>query len=110
MAGSDDQAASDNTGVAQGFNMRLLVELEQRRYRGLILFGPPGTGKSLYAQSLGNTYGIPTILLNLKAMLQKELGESEQNLEGRPPGDLFPGRSAGGLIYCCGQLTGEHFP
>ena len=81
MAGSDDQAASDNTGVAQGFNMRLLVELEQRRYRGLILFGPPGTGKSLYAQSLGNTYGIPTILLNLKAMLQKELGESEQNLE-----------------------------
>ena len=81
MAGSDDGRSSDNTGVAQGFNMRLLTELEQQRYRGLILFGPPGTGKSLYAQTLGNTYGIPTILFNLKAMLQKELGESEQNLE-----------------------------
>ena len=81
MSGSDDARGGDNTGVSQGFNMRLLTELEQQEYRGMILFGPPGTGKSLYAESLGNTFDILTVHLNLKGMLQKELGSSEQNLD-----------------------------
>ena len=49
--------------------------------RGILLFGPPGTGKSLFANALAREVNLPFINLVTENIYSKWLGESGQNLK-----------------------------
>jgi hypothetical protein len=83
MAGAGaDGGAGDNTGVSQDFNGAILREMELNGWRGIILLGPPGAGKSAFAQALSGEFDCPEIMLDLGAMKTSALGESEQAIRG----------------------------
>jgi len=44
--------------------------------RGFVLFGPPGTGKSLFARCLAGEVGMPVINFRTEPLISKWLGES----------------------------------
>lgn len=48
--------------------------------RGLLLFGPPGTGKSLFAHALAAEVRLPFIHLQTENIYSKWFGESGQNM------------------------------
>lgn len=70
-------ARGDLTGVSQDALQVILTEMEDQDYAGIIAVGPPGSGKSLYSKSLGKTFGIPAITLDLGAAKGSLVGESE---------------------------------
>ena len=47
--------------------------------RGFVLFGPPGTGKSLFARALAAEVNLPIINLRTEKLYSKWLGESGHN-------------------------------
>lgn len=53
--------------------------LPDARYRGVMLVGPPGTGKSLMAYSLGEEMGVPTIEANPGNLMGEFVGNTERN-------------------------------
>lgn len=48
--------------------------------RGMLLLGPPGTGKSLTAKAVATAWGMPLLRLDLGALKSKWVGESEGNI------------------------------
>ena len=50
------------------------------RARGVLLLGPPGSGKSQFARALGAETGRPTLVLDVGALLGSLVGQSEANL------------------------------
>ena len=46
--------------------------------RGILLLGPPGTGKSTIAKALGNETGRPTVCLSVGNLLGSLVGQSEE--------------------------------
>jgi hypothetical protein len=47
---------------------------------GILLLGPPGTGKSHFAKALGNELHIPTLSLDFGKMMGSLVGQSEGNM------------------------------
>lgn len=47
---------------------------------GIVLFGPPGTGKSLSARICANIFDIPLVRLDINSLKGSLVGESEKNL------------------------------
>ena len=45
--------------------------------KGILLVGVPGTGKSLTAKAIGTVLGVPTLRLDIGALFQSLVGESE---------------------------------
>lgn len=48
--------------------------------KGVLLVGPPGTGKSLTAKAVAAAWGVPLLRIDLGALKSKWVGESEANL------------------------------
>ena len=48
--------------------------------RGILLFGPPGSGKTLIARAVANETGAFFFLINGPEIMSKLAGESESNL------------------------------
>lgn len=48
--------------------------------KGMLLVGPPGTGKSLTAKAVATAWGVPLLRLDLGALKSKFVGDSEGNL------------------------------
>src|SRR5262249_829405 len=48
--------------------------------RGILLVGPPGTGKSMTAKAAATAWRVPLIRLDLNAVRAKYVGESETQL------------------------------
>lgn len=71
---------------AKDFIMQLvqpdpLDEVEpDSRFKGVLLVGPPGTGKSLLAYCTGNEIGIPTLLVDMGKLKDQYVGNSEKRL------------------------------
>lgn len=51
------------------------------RARGLLLDGPPGTGKTMGAKFIARAMGLPLYRLDISATMNKYVGESEKGLE-----------------------------
>lgn len=84
--------AGDSSGTTQEMHGALLSEMENRRYTGVILIGPPGASKSMLAKATGATFGVPTIAMDLSSMKSKFVGSSNENL-----------RTALAVIYAVSQ-------
>lgn len=48
------------------------------RARGVMLLGPPGSGKSAFAKALGAEVGRPTVLLDVGALMGSLVGQTEE--------------------------------
>ena len=48
--------------------------------RGVLLFGPPGSGKTLIARAIANETGAFFFLLNGPEIMSKIVGQAEENL------------------------------
>ena len=64
---------------------RLFTE-EARQYnlprpKGVLLAGPPGTGKSLVAKNIASILNLPLLQLDIASMLGSLVGESENNVK-----------------------------
>ena len=64
------------------FCKRLLAKRHRKGEgpKGVLLLGVPGSGKSMFAKSLGNECGRPTLSLDLGALLGSLVGQTEQNV------------------------------
>lgn len=49
--------------------------------KGILFFGSPGTGKSLFAKSIAKELSMPIVELQTRNFLSKYVGESESNLK-----------------------------
>lgn len=62
------------------FCMRMIGSKAARaRARGIMLVGPPGTGKSQFAKCLGNAVQRPTVLVDLGRLMGGLVGDTERN-------------------------------
>lgn len=58
----------------------LYVSLGIKPPRGILLFGPPGTGKTMIAQAIANETGAHLFVINGPEIMSKMSSESESNL------------------------------
>ena len=47
--------------------------------KGILIVGPPGSGKSLTSKAVGTAFGIPTVRLDIGRVFGKLVGQSEEN-------------------------------
>lgn len=71
---------TDLSGVKSGMTGTFLSWMQDKGYRGALLLGPGGSGKSLFGKSLGNEMGVPTIAFDFDAMQNSLVGASGDNL------------------------------
>jgi AAA+ superfamily predicted ATPase len=66
------------------------------RAKGILLLGPPGTGKTMLAQNFGRLVGLPVVKFRISSLMSSYLGETERNfsrafavLEAMAPNVVF---------------------
>lgn len=64
---------------AKGFTPKAL-QFGLEPPKGIILAGPPGTGKSLVAKAIQNAWGLPLLKLDMGRVFGGIVGESESNI------------------------------
>lgn len=62
------------------FTSKILVNQDKIQAKGILLLGPPGTGKSQFAKALGKEVNRPVLLCDLSRIYSKLVGETEANL------------------------------
>ncbi len=80
IAGAGGGGLGDSSGTSQDQLGVLLRYQEENGWSGILLVGPPGSGKSMVAKALGATHATPTLLLDLGAMKGSLVGQSEQRI------------------------------
>lgn len=79
----DDFAGQDN--IKAYFKDVVIDAMDQGREsiipKGVLLMGPPGTGKSYFAKCLAGSAGINFVEFKMSKILDKYVGEAEKNLE-----------------------------
>lgn len=76
MAGSQ----GDTSGVSQDFLGTFLSWTQDKNAAGCIFIGPPGSGKSAVAKSMGTECECPTIAFDMNGMKASLVGESGARL------------------------------
>lgn len=92
------------------------------RARGVLLIGPPGTGKTMLARAIGRIVGLPVVEFRIAALMNSYLGETERRfsqafatLEAMAPNVIFIDeiekafgdggeRDGGTMMRCTGAL------
>ncbi len=73
-------STTESSGTTADQVAVMLTAMEDKRWGGLIAVGPPGSGKSQFAKSLGPTYGAPVMVLDLGNAKGSLVGESEAKI------------------------------
>ncbi len=76
MAGS----AGDLSGTSGDALQVLLSEMEDNEWSGILAYGAPGAGKSLFAKSMANSGGAKPIRFDINATKGSLVGQSEANI------------------------------
>ena len=92
------------------------------RARGVLLVGPPGTGKTMLARTIGHVVGLPVVQFRISSLMNSLLGETERRfaqafaaLEAMSPNVVFideiekafsesSERDGGTMMRCTGAL------
>ena len=61
-------------------NPKRAERLGLRPPRGILLFGPPGTGKTWFARAMARELGLPFMRLRTERIFSRYVGESERNI------------------------------
>jgi hypothetical protein len=77
MAGANAQ--SGDSGVSQDMHGQLLTWTSTNNVEGVLLYGLQGGGKTFFAECLGATHKIPTLIVDIGACKSKYVGSSGQN-------------------------------
>jgi hypothetical protein len=70
----------DSSGTSQYALGKTLTEMQENMWDGFFGVGPGGSGKSLIAKAIGNTFGIPTFIIDYGAMQASLVGQSQQRV------------------------------
>lgn len=73
-------ASTESSGTTGDQQKTLLVKMEDNQWRGMIIYGYSGTGKSYLAKAFGTEAGCPTVEADLGGMKNIWVGSSEQNM------------------------------
>jgi hypothetical protein len=98
-------AGGDTSGTSQDQLQVFLKVMQDLDIPGIILVGPPGTGKSAIAKGAGSVAKCPVIAIDTGAMKGSLVGESERRI--RDAMEVFKAVSQGkGLfIATCNKIT-----
>lgn len=98
-------AGGDTSGTSQDQLQVFLKVMQDLDIPGVILVGPPGTGKSAMAKAAGNVAGAPVVAIDTGAMKGSLVGESERKI--RAAMEVFKAVSQGkGLfIATCNKIA-----
>lgn len=69
---------SDTSGVSQDQHQQILTFMQDQKVPGLLLIGQPGSGKSAVAKALGAAMGVPTVRMDMGAMMGGLVGDSQR--------------------------------
>jgi hypothetical protein len=73
-------ASSDSSGTSQDALQVMLTCMEDYGWTGILAFGCPGGGKSLYSKALANTFGKMPICFDINGCKDSLVGNSEKNI------------------------------
>ena len=93
-----DGTTGDQLGV-------ILREMQDENLPGVLLVGPPGTGKSAIAKAAGRVAGAPVIAADMGAMKSKWVGESEQQIRAAMKQFRSISQGKGMVIATCNKLA-----
>lgn len=98
-------AAGDTSGTSADQLQVFLKVMQDLNIPGIILVGPPGTGKSAIAKAAGTVAGAPVVAIDTGSMKGSLVGESEGRI--RAAMDVFKAISQGkGLfIATCNKIA-----
>jgi len=73
---------TDTSGVSQDQHAQVLTFMQDNRVPGLLLIGQPGSGKSAVAKALGAAMNVPTVRMDMGAMMGGLVGDSQRLIRG----------------------------
>jgi SpoVK/Ycf46/Vps4 family AAA+-type ATPase len=73
-------SGGDLSGTSSDALQVILSEMEDNDWNGILAYGPPGAGKSLFGKSFANTIGAKAVRFDPNATKQSLVGQSGQNI------------------------------
>lgn len=73
-------AKGDLSGTSGDALQVILSEMEDNDWSGILAYGAPGAGKSLFAKSLANSHGAKAVRFDVNATKGSLVGQSEQRI------------------------------
>lgn len=73
-------AAGDSSGTSQDILQVMLTCMEDYNWTGILAFGCPGAGKSLYSKALANTFDKMSLCLDMNACKDSLVGNTGKNI------------------------------